>query len=148
MIDLDFCTPSSHDIELFHELCQQMSDLFDDERHRNERFITLMNNYSFSDLSRKLILDYPTDGVFNTYIDEVHKHVTYCILEVKNEIGSKDAEPMAEAIFYWLEAICLYKQDRDNQLFSQTNFPAALLLCYGESCCFTCLNIYTGFVMT
>ena len=143
MIDLDSCTPSTHDIELFHELCQQMSDLFDDERHRNERFITLMNNYGFSDLSRKLISDYPTDGVFDTYIDEVHKHVTYCILEVKNEIGSRNAEPMAQAIFYWLEAIRLCKQDRDNRLFSRTNFPAALLLHYGES--FTCLNIYTGF---
>ena len=75
-----------------------MSDLFDEERHRNERFITLMNNYGFSDLSRKLISDYPTDGVFDTYIDEVHKHVTYCILEVKNEIGSRNAEPMAEAV--------------------------------------------------
>ena len=57
-----------------------------------------MNNYGFSDLSRKLISNYPTDGVFDTYIDEVHKHVTYCILEVKNEIGSRNAEPMAEAV--------------------------------------------------
>ena len=145
MIDLDSCTPSTHDIELFHELCQQMSDLFVDEYSRNERFVTLMNKYGFSDLSRKLISKYPTDGVFDTYINEVHEHVTYCILEVKNEIGSKNAEPMAQAIFYWLEAIRLCKQDKDNQLFSRTNFPAVLLLHYGESCCFTCLNIYTGF---
>ena len=28
---------------------------------------------------------------------------------------------------------------------SRTNFPVALLLHYGESCCFTCLDIYTTF---
>jgi len=145
VIDLDSCAPSTHDIELFHELCQEMSDIFVDESDRNDEIIRLMKKYGFRDLQQKFISKYPTDGALDIYIGEVHKHVPYCILQVKNEIGSKVAEPMAQAIFYWLEGIRACKQDRDDQLFSWTNFPAALLLHYGESCCFTCLNIYTAF---
>ena len=139
MVDLDSCTPSTDDIELFHELCQEMSDIFVDESEpaRNDQFISLMEKYGFGDLQRKFISKYPADGVLDIYIEKVHEHVPYCILQVKNEIGSTAAEPMAQAIFYWLEGIRVCKQDRGNQLFSRTNFPAALLLHYGASCCFT-----------
>jgi len=139
VVDLDSCTPSTDDIELFHELCQEMSDIFVDESEpdRNDQFISLMEKYGFGDLQRKFISKYPADGVLDIYIEKVHEHVPYCILQVKNEIGSTAAEPMAQAIFYWLEGIRVCKQDRGNQLFSRTNFPAALLLHYGASCCFT-----------
>jgi len=145
MIDLDSCVPLTHNIELFYELCQEISDIFVDGFNRNDQFITLIKKYSFSDLQQKLILKYPTDGILDIYIDEVYEHITYCILEIKNEIGSKAIEPITQAIFYWLETICLCIQDRDNQLFSQTNFPAILLLQYGKCCCFICLDIYTIF---
>ena len=145
VIDLDSCAPTTHNIELFHKLCQEMLDIFIDESDRNNKIICLMKKYSFRDLQQKFILKYPTDGVLDIYIDEVHKHIPYCILQVKNEIGSKATEPMAQAIFYWLKRICICKQDRNDQLFSWTNFPAVFLLHYGESCCFTCLNNYTAF---
>jgi len=41
VIDLDSCTPSTQDIELFLELWQDMSDIFDDEFNRNNRFIDI-----------------------------------------------------------------------------------------------------------
>jgi len=65
--DLDSCTPSTRDIELFHELCQEMLDIFVDESDRNDQFITLMKKYGFRDLQRKFISKYPADGVLDIY---------------------------------------------------------------------------------
>jgi len=144
VIDLDSCTPSTRDIRLFHELCQEMSDIFVDTVERNARFLDIMCRYGFSDLQRKMIGDYTTGGVLDVYNDKVHRRATYCILEVKNEIGQLVAEPMTRAEFHWLEAIRLCT-DKDNKVFSRTNFPGVLLLHHGESCCSTCLFIYAVF---
>ena len=145
VIDLDSCTPSNQDIGLFHELCQEMSDLFDDEFNRNGRFIMLMKEYGFSDLNRGYIGHYPCDGQLNVFISKANRDAVYCILEVKNEIPNVTSEPMAQAIFYWLEAVRIMTGGKDNQFLSKTNFPAVLLLHYGEICS-TCLFIYFTFL--
>jgi len=44
MIDLDSYTPSTQDIGLFHKLCQDMSDIFNDKFNRNGQFIDIMKN--------------------------------------------------------------------------------------------------------
>jgi len=51
---------------------------------------------------------------------------------------------MAQAIFYWLETVCIMTGGKDNQFLSKTNFPAVLLLHYGENYS-TCLFIYLTF---
>jgi len=144
VIDVDACTPSTCDIELFHELCQQMSDIMDEKFERNKRFIDIMKVHGFHDLQRKQIGKYINDGTMDVFIDEVHEHVTYCVLQVKNEIGKAAGEPMAEAALHWLESIRYFIEGKDGKIFSRTNFPAVLLLHYGESVvCFACLFIYT-----
>jgi len=144
VIDLDSCTPSTQDIGLFHELCQDMSDIFDDEFNRNVRFINVMKEYGFSDLDRGYIGHYPCDGRLKVFVSKAHRDAIYCILEVKNEIPNVTSEPMAQAIFYWLEAVRIMIGGKDNQFLSKTNFPAVLLLHYGESCS-KCLFIYFTF---
>ena len=135
VIDLDSCTPSTQDIGLFHELWQDMSDIFDDEFNRNDRSIDVMKDHGFSDLDR---------GRLKVYISKAHRDAIYCILEVKNEIPNVTSEPMAQAIFFWLEAVRNMTGGKDNQFLSKTNFPAILLLHYGESCS-TCVFIYFTF---
>jgi len=49
---VDSCTPSTQDIGLFHELCQNMSDIFDDEFDRNDEFMGIMKEYGFHDFDR------------------------------------------------------------------------------------------------
>ena len=83
VIDLDSCTPSTQDIGLFHELCQDMSDIFDDEFNRNDRFIDVMKDHGFSDLDRGYIGHYPCDGRLKVYISKAHRDAVYCILKVK-----------------------------------------------------------------
>ena len=55
------------------------------------------------------------------------------------------SEPMAQAIFFWLEAVRNATEGKENQFLSKANFPAVLLLRYGESCS-TCLFIYFIFL--
>ena len=142
VIDLDSCTPSTQDIGLFHDLCQEMSDIFDNKFNRNGQFIDILKEYGFSDLDRGYIGQYPCDGRLKVYINKAHRDAIYCILEVKNEIPNVSSEPMAQAIFYWLEAVRIMIGGKDNQFL--TNFPAVLLLHYGESCPI-CLFIYITF---
>ena len=147
VIDLDSCTPSTQDIGLFHELWQDMSDIFDDEFNRNDRSIDVMKDHGFSDLDRGCIGHYPCDGRLKVYISKAHRDAIYCILEVKNEIRNVTSEPMAQAIFFWLEAVRNMTGGKDNQFLSKTNFPAVLLLYYGESCptcLFICFTFSTG----
>ena len=86
VIDLDSCTPSTLDIEHFHELCTQMSDIFIRELPRNIRFIEIMRKFGFPDLERKVIGEFYSDGGLDVYVTEVDQVVSYCILEVKNAI--------------------------------------------------------------
>ena len=144
VIDLDSCIPSNQDIGLFHKLCQDMSDIFDDEFNRNGRFIMLMKEYGFSNLNRGYIGHYPCDGQLKVFISKANWDAVYCILKVKNKIPNVTLEPMAQAIFYWLEAVHIMTRGKDNQFLSKTNFPAVLLLHYSESCS-TCLFIYFTF---
>jgi len=144
VINLDSCTPSTQDIGLFYELCQDMSDIFDNEFNRNGRFIDIMKKYSFSNLNRGYIGHYPCNGQLKVYISKAHWDAIYCILEVKNKIPNVTSEPMAQAIFYWLEAVRIMTRGKDNQFLSKTNFLAVLLLHYGESCSI-CLFIYLIF---
>ena len=145
VIDLDSCTPSTLDMEHFYELYTQMSDIFIRELPRNIRFIEIMRKFGFPDLERKVIGEFYSDGGLDVYVTEVDQVVSYCILEVKNEVGKGSGEPMAQAAFYWLEAIRLFTQGRGNKSFSETNFPAVLLLHYGENCCSACLFIHATF---
>ena len=144
VIDLDSCTPSTQDIGLFHELCQEMSDLFDDKFNRNDRFISIMKDHGFSDLDGGYIGRYPCDGRLKVYVSKACRDAIYCILQVENEIPNVTSEPMAQVIFHWLEAVRITTGGKDNQLLSKTNFPAVLLLHYGESCSI-CLFIYFTF---
>ena len=145
VIDIDSCTPSTLDIEHFHELCTQMSDIFIRELPRNIRFIEIMRKFGFPDLERKVIGEFYNDGGLDVYVTEIDQVVSYCILEVKNEIGKGTGEPTVQAALYWLEAIRLFTKERGDKIFSQTNFPAVLLLHYGESCCSTYLFVHATF---
>jgi len=121
-----------------------MSDIFDDKFNRNGWFIMLMKEYGFSNLDRGYIGHYPYDGQLKVFICKANRDAVYCILEVKNEIPNVTSKPMAQVIFYWLEAVCIMTRGKDNQFLSKTNFPAVLLLHYSESCS-TCLFIYFTF---
>ena len=80
VIDPDSCTPSTLDIEHFHELCTQMSDIFIRELPR------IMRKFGLPDLERKVIGEFYSDGGLDVYVTEVDQVVSYCILEVKNAI--------------------------------------------------------------
>ena len=145
VIVLDSCTPSTLDIDHFHELCTQMSDIFIRELPRNIKFIEIMRKFGFPDLERKVIGEFYSDGGLDVYVTEVDQVVSYCILQVKNEIGKGTGEPTVQAALYWLEAIRLSTKERGDKIFSQTNFPAVLLLHYGESHCSTYLFVHATF---
>ena len=145
VIDLDSCTPSTLDIEHFHELYTQMSDIFICELPRNIRFIEIMRKFGFPGLERKVIGEFYSDGGLGVYVTEVDQVASYCILEVKNEIGKGTGEPTVQAVLFWLEAIRLFTKERGDKIFSQTNFPAVLLLHYGESRCSTHPFVYAIF---
>ena len=111
-----------------------MSDIFNDKFNRNGQFINIMKKYSFSNLNREYIGYYLCNGQLKVYISKAHWDAIYCILKVKNKILNITLEPMAQAIFYWLETVCIMTGGKDNQFLSKTNFPAVLLLHYSENC--------------
>jgi len=124
-----------------------MSDIFDNKFNRNGQFIDIMKKYSFNNLNRGYIGHYPCNGQLKVYISKAHWDAIYCILEVKNKIPNVTSEPMAQAIFYWLEVVRIMTRGKDNQFLFKTNFLAVLLLHYGESysiCLFIYLTFSTG----
>ena len=147
MVDLNSCTPSTSNIEFFYQLSHEVSDIFTQEAKRNNVFINIMRKHGFPDFSKTFIRKYHNDGTLEVYINQLGKSAIYLVLKVKNELGKGGAEPMVQAVLYWLESIHLFAEDENSQLHYQTNFPAMLLLHNGEhcsACLLVCATLSTG----
>jgi len=92
-----------------------MSDIIS-EAKRNNVFIDIMHQYGFPDFSKTFIGKYHNDGTLEVRINKLGKSAIYLVLEVKNELGERRAEPMVQAALYWLELIRPFAEDGNSQL--------------------------------
>ncbi|KAJ8580322.1 hypothetical protein M405DRAFT_778345 [Rhizopogon salebrosus TDB-379] len=91
--------PTDEDNKLVMALSTAMSGFFTDETERSSKFRHILRDHGI-DLTASTIdyTKYTTDG------DMRCGGLLYAIAEVKNEIGSKGAEPHAQAISYYVQS--------------------------------------------
>lgn len=102
---LDDCEthkPSPDDYSLAHDLVSGMSQHFQDEHRRVDRFCKILGKYGIRISGTKLEnqpTSYRTDG------DMQEGGFRFVILEAKNEISEGGAEPLLQAMCYYQQSV-------------------------------------------
>jgi hypothetical protein len=77
-----------------------MSRMYENETARAAKFREILADYGIVTMATKVDgTEFTTDG------DMQYQRLRFLIIEVKLEIGSKGAEPLFQAIWYYLEAM-------------------------------------------
>lgn len=99
-----------------------MSGFFEDENARASKFREVLREHDIDIVAATI--DYikcTTDG------DQQLKGFRYLIVEIKNEIGSKGAEPHAQAISYYIRSTKSFASDKPG-----FRFPCILITLFGK----------------
>jgi hypothetical protein len=116
-------TPTADDNKLVLTLSTDMSEFFADEKSRAARFREILMEHGImlaaSEIEGSLC---KTDG------DIRWKGLCYLILEAKNELGGGGAEPLFEAILYYLK--CMRKWSEKD---ARSRLPCLIMYLSGSS---------------
>ena len=113
--------PTKEDNELAFALSSGMSELYDNENDRATAFRSILRDHGI--IIQETFLEGTrchTDG------DMQCNHIRYLILEVKMEIGSKGAEPLFQAIWYYQRSMGGISNDNPS-----SSLPCLLILLFG-----------------
>lgn len=123
MDDCENLQPTADDNNLVMALSVAMSGFFENEDKRASKFREIMRQHAEIELSARTIdgTGYATDG------DIEYKGLRYAIAEVKNEIGSANAEPHFQAISYYVQATKSFAKDKP-----EFRFPCILIGLFGK----------------
>ena len=117
--------PIQPDNELVLELMAEMSKFFPNEGARAAQLRQTLTSHGIPVVTSTVTSkghNFPTDGAV-----EINGHLV-AIVEVKDEIGSKGAEPYAQVVIYYTHSTSARAED-----FSKFNFPALLITVFGQT---------------
>jgi len=123
MDDCENLQPTADDNKLAMMLSITMSGFFNNEMERASAFRRVLREHAGIELSATKIdgTEYSTDG------DIQYKGLRYAIAEVKNEIGSTNAEPHFQAISYYIHATKSFAKNK-----AEFRFPCILIGLFGK----------------
>ena len=125
---LDGCRdhqPTKQDNELVLELTASMSGFFVDEQARASKLREILSEYGIPVVTSTITFkghEFRTDGAVEIFSNLV------AIVKVKDEIGSKGAEPYAQVVLYYTHSTL-----QKAQFFPTFNFPAFLITVFGQT---------------
>ena len=125
--DKDMLEPTAPDNKLVREFSAVMAQIYDTEEERRAEILAQLRKWDI-DLHGTTI----EGTLYRTDADMQHKGDRYGLAEVKNEIGSKGAEPNAQAAAYYLESTRRRAVD-----CPKSPLPCFLLYIFGEDLQFT-----------
>ncbi len=117
--DAENCIPTADDVQFLHAFVAVMRDIYDEEHKRKETVLKLFRKHGI-DAKPTMIGKYTTDG------DMSIGEFRLLIVEFKNEVGSKGAEPFFQAILYYLEATRSLASEYHNSVL-----PCIIVLIFG-----------------
>ncbi len=117
--DAENSIPTADDVLFLHAFVAAMRDIYDEEHKRKETVLKLFRKHGM-DAKPTMIGKYTTDGDLS--IGEFR----LLMLEFKNEVGSKGAEPYFQAILYYLEATRSLASKHHNSVL-----PCIIVLIFG-----------------
>lgn len=126
--DCDNHQPIQSDNELVRELMAAMSDFFLNEDARAAQLRDILTRHSIPVVPSTITSKghcFRTDGAV-----AINGHLV-AIVEVKEEIGSKGAEPYAQVVLYYTYAYLAKAKGS-----SKFNFPALLITVFGQTLLF------------
>ncbi len=117
----DYCNlvPTYEDKLLAFSLVNAMTPIYNAEKARQKAITKVLNDSGIYMKATK-IDDYITDG------DVSYKILKYLIAELKNDIGSKGAEPYMQGCLYYLELT-----RREATKHPSSSLPCLLMLIFG-----------------
>ncbi|KAL0957201.1 hypothetical protein HGRIS_001018 [Hohenbuehelia grisea] len=120
--------PSNDDEIHFETLRNKMIQAYQDESERQREFNKVIGNILKTTPQPHFISSFHTDGTIYTEIAGLM--LIYLIAEIKNEIGTTDAEPGLQAALYYLEHVRRYYAADEGKL-DHCAFPVILLCQFG-----------------
>ncbi|KAI6146435.1 hypothetical protein BKA82DRAFT_4160336, partial [Pisolithus tinctorius] len=118
--DCDVVEPTSEDNSFVMKLHTVMSNYYDDERQRAVQLRELFKGWGLTFVPSATHHDYVTDG------DMREGEYRYAIAEIKNEVGSTQADPYNQAIFYYMEFSRQYAET-----MALSPLPCFIILLFG-----------------
>jgi hypothetical protein len=125
--------PSYEDKSLAFSLVNAMTPIYDAEKARQKAITKVLNDSGIYMKATK-INDYITDG------DVSYEVLKYLIAELKNDIGSKGAEPYMQGCLYYLEST-----RREATKHSSSSLLCLLMLIFGRLASFNHIYLHILF---
>ncbi|KAJ7593241.1 hypothetical protein C8J56DRAFT_930652 [Mycena floridula] len=133
MDDLVSCSPTPQDVDCFHRLQIEMRGFFPNEASRMSEFRSILEDHGFGSLDPLSISGFTTAGGRRLSVQALQKDPVLLLIEGKNEVGHKSAEPMLQNILYFLEVVrdVISELNDTPEKHLHTNFPVVMLQAFG-----------------
>ncbi len=128
--------PTPKDVQCYDKLRATACQLYQEESKRRDDFTDILTAAGIlpARANRGYIVstDFNDDGDIRALC--LGGSVVFYVQEIKNEIGTTNADPYVEAIHYWIENVRNFLKSPigDQVQADQINFPAVLVLQFGK----------------